>query len=270
MAAMFKSTTLALALLSATAGALDAQGVSGYAPGTHRYRVTREAKSTQEMMGQTQSGTISTFEEFTLDLRPGGRDTMRFSITIDTASRQSDLPGAGDPPPAKGRKVSGQISPRGVVQHLDKDTTSGADISAGYRTFLPHLPAAALTAGMTWTDTVRTPFNQGGIEGTTVTIIASRVLGDTTIGTEKAWRVERTGALSMSGTGNQNGADLILTGAGTAKGQSYLGTTGVYFGATSTQSLNISIQVPAASMTIPIDQTTVTKVERVAAAPPSR
>ena len=271
MTPMFKSIATAFVLLSSTAAALDAQGASAaYAPGTHRYRVTREAKSTQEMMGQTQSGTITTFEEFTLDLRPGAKDTMRFSITIDSASRQSDLPGAGDAPPAKGRKVSGQISPRGVVHQFDRDTTASDDISAGYRTFLPHLPAGGITAGRTWTDTVRTPFNQGGIEGSTVTVIASRVLGDTTIGGEKAWRVERTGALSMSGTGNQNGADLILAGTGTANGVSYLATSGVYLGAASTQNLKISIEVPAASMTIPIDQTTVTKIERVAGAPPSR
>jgi hypothetical protein len=270
MPAMLKSTAFAFALLSASTAALDAQGAAAaYAPGTHRYRVTRESKSTQEMMGQTQSGTVSTFEEFTLDLRPGGRDTMRFSITFDSASRQSDIPGAGETPPAKGRRISGQISPRGVVQQFDKDTTAVDDISAGYRTFLPHLPTGTITLGTTWTDTVRTPFSQGGIEGTTITIIASRVLGDTTIAGQKAWRVERTGALSMSGAGNQNGADLVLAGTGTANGISYLGTSGTYLGAASTQNLKMSIQVPAASMTIPIDQTTVTKVERVAA-PPSR
>ena len=56
---------------------------------------------------------------------------------------------------------------------------------------------------MTWSDTLTAPFNQGGIEGTTVTVIDSQVVGDTTVGDQKVWRIERAGTLSMSGTGNQ-------------------------------------------------------------------
>jgi len=263
---MFKTATLTFALLFAAASVAAAQAAaSAYAPGSHRYRITREAKSTQEMMGQTQSGTVTTYEELTLDLRAAGRDSMRFSFTIDSTFRQSDLPGAGESGAAKGRKISGQLSARGMVHQFDKDSTGVADVSAGYRNFLPQLPAGGVKAGMMWSDTLQTPFSQGGIEGTTVTIIASRVLGDTTVGGQKAWRIERIGTLSMSGTGNQQGTDLILNGAGTANGVSYIGETGVYLGATSTQDLSITVEVPAASMTIPISQTTLTKVERIPA-----
>ena len=255
---------VALLVILAAAPASEAQSAAAaYAPGVHRYRVTREARSSQEVMGTVQTGTVTTFEELTLDLRAAARDTMRFSFTVDSASRQSDMPGAGDMPPIKGRRVSGRVSAQGMVFDFDRDSSGAEDLSAGYRNFLPHLPAQPFAVGLTWADTVRTPFTQAGIQGTTMTIIASRVLGDTTIGDQKAWRLERTGTLSMSGTGNQDGADLILSGAGTANGVSYIAASGVYLGASSTQELSINVEVPAASMTIPIKQTTVTKIERI-------
>lgn len=265
---MLKSATVALVLLTVGAAALEAQAAStGYAPGTHRYRVTRESKSVQEMMGQSQAGAISTFEEFTLDLRPAGKDTLRFSITIDSASRTSDAPTGTEEPVRKGLKVSGRVAPNGAFHQFDREPKVDEALSGPYRNFLPQLPAAGVKMGATWSDTIRAPFSQGGIDGTTVTTIDSRVLGDTTVGGQKAWRIERTGRLSMSGTGNQNGADLILSGSGTASGMSLIGTNGVYLGATSTQDLSMTVEVPAASMTIPIKQTTVVRIERIAGAP---
>ena len=263
---MPKTLTVALLAILGIAFTVEAQGTGTvYAPGAHRYRVTREARSSQEVMGNAQTNVVTTYEELTLDLRGGTRDTLRFSFTIDTASRQSDMPGAGETPPAKGRRISGRVSTRGLVHDFDRDSSGAEDISAGYRNFLPQLPARPLAAGMTWTDTMRTPFTQAGIQGTTMTIIASRVLGDTTVAGQKAWRVERRGTLSMSGTGNQDGTDLILSGAGTATGVSLIAQNGVYLGANSTQDLSINVEVPAASVTIPIKQTTVTRIERIGA-----
>ena len=260
---MSKTVVAMLAILAAASAAEAQTAAAAYAPGVHRYRVTREARSSQEVMGTVQTGTVTTVEELTFDLRAAALDTMRFSFTIDSASRQSDMPGASEAPPAKGRRVSGRVSPRGLVIDFDPDSSGAEDISAGYRNFLPYLPAQPLAAGMAWADTVRTPFTQAGIQGMTMTIIASRVVGDTTIGGQKAWRLERTGTLSMSGTGNQDGADLILTGAGTATGVSHITAGGVYLGANSTQELSIKVEVPAASMTIPIKQTAVTRIERI-------
>ena len=260
------SSVLLLAVATAVAGAQAA--TNAYTTGVHRYRITREGRSSQEVMGQTQTGTTTTVEEFTLDLRPGGRDTLRFTYTIDSASQQANPP-AAEPPMLKGRKISGQISARGLVHQFDKDTSGAEDISAGYRNFLPQIPATGLKVGATWADTLRTPFTQGGINGTTQSIIVSRVTGDTTIADQRAWRLERTGTLTMSGTGSQQGTDLVLAGSGSATGASWISTTGVYLGASSTQTLELTVQVPMANLTIPIKQTTVTKIERLPA-PASR
>lgn len=266
---MPKTLLAALAIL-AVASVSEAQTTGAtYPAGAHRYRVTRESRSSQEMMGNVQTSTITTYEEFTLDLRASGRDTMRFTFTIDSATRQSDMPGAGDAPPPKGHRLSGRISPRGVVHDFDRDSSGIDAVGTAYRNFLPHLPAQPLAAGLTWTDTVRTPVSQAGIQGTSMTIVASKVLGDTTIAGEKAWRIERSATLSMTGTGHQDGADLFLSGTGTANGVSLIAANGVYLGARAEQEISINVEVPAASMTIPIRQTTVTRVERIGA-PASR
>lgn len=259
---MSKLIAALVALLAAST--LEAQdAAAGYAPGTHRYRVTREARSSQEVAGTVQSGTVTTLEELTLDLRAAARDTLRFTVTIDSAARLSDMPGAGDTPPVKGRRISGRISSGGSFHDFDPESAADAEMASGYRSFLPRLPAQPLGPGLTWTDTVQTPLTQAGIQGTTRTIIVSRVVGDTIIAGRKAWRVERTGTLTMSGTGNQDGTDLILTGAGTATGISHIAAGGVYLGGTSNQELALTVEVPAASMRIPIRQTAVTRVERI-------
>ena len=260
--AMSKVAAVVLSML-AVAPMLEAQGSAGYAPGSHRYRVVREARSTQEMMGTTQAGTVTTHEEFTLELAASGRDTLRFAFTIDSASRQSDLPGPGEAPLPKGRRITGRMATRGSFHAFDTAGASTDDIPPGYRSFLPILPAEPLKTGVAWTDTVRTPFTQAGIQGTTQTIITSRVLGDTTIGERKAWRIERTGALSMSGAGDQDGAGLVLAGGGSAAGFAWVGMDGTYLGGSSTQDLALRVEVPAANLMIPIKQTSTTRIERL-------
>ena len=258
---MSKIAAVVLSALAVTS-TLEAQGSGpGYAPGSHRYRIVREARSTQEVMGTTQAGTVTTREEFTLELADAGRDTLRFGFTIDSASRQSDLPGPGEAPLPKGRRITGRVAARGNFHAFDADGSNPDDIPPGYRSFLPILPAVPLAAGVAWTDTIRTPFTQAGIQGMTQTIVASRVLGDTTIGGRRAWRVERTGTLSMSGTGNQDGADLILAGGGSAAGFAWVGVDGVFLGGMSNQDLTLRVEVPAANLTIPIKQTATTRIE---------
>ena len=254
---------LLTALVTAAPAAAQVAG-TGYAPGTHRYRVTREARSSQEVMGTVQSGTVTTYEELTLDLATLSRDTMRFTFTIDSTSRQSDMPGEGEAPLPNKHRISGRIAPTGIFHGFDSAATSADETAPAFRSFLPRLPAGPLTVGSSWTDTVGTPFTQAGIQGTTRTIIASRVIGDTTIGGRKAWRIERTGTLSMSGTGHEGGADLRLSGGGTATGVSHVGVDGIYLGGTSNQALALTVEVPAANLTIPIKQTAITRVERIA------
>ncbi len=267
---MFKHGALIALVALTTAEVIDAQvpdsvrAAAGaqvsYSPGTHRYRVTTKLEQRQEAMGETQENRTTSVEELTLDLTRASTDTLRFTFTVDSISLQSTVPGAGDGTGLKGRRVSGRVSPRGVIHGFDADST-GLDLSPGYRNFFVRVPAGALAQGRSWTDTVRVTLDQGGLDGTAVTITESRVVGDTTVAGQKAWRVDRSATIAMSGIGNQGGTDIVLEGVGTARGTAYLGVNGVYLGATASQQLDMKVQMPAASMTIPITQTSTTTVE---------
>jgi hypothetical protein len=263
---MSRNTVLVIVAFALAATEAAAQAGPAYVPGAHRYRVTRESKQAQEVMGETQNVSITMIEEVSLQLTPAGRDTLAFSFVLDSVSRQTDTPDAAPEAPQKGATFGGRLSPRGSVHAFNVDP-SMATAAQGYRSFFLRLPAAELKVGTAWTDTVTIALAQNGIDGSGTTVTQSRVVGDTTIGGQKAWRIDRSAVLTMSGVGNQGGTELTMKGSGTARGTAYLTSAGLYLGATSEQQLDLTVEVPAASLTIPIRQMTTTRVERIGDGP---
>jgi hypothetical protein len=123
-----------------------------------------------------------------------------------------------------------------------------------FRYFLPRVPAGALRVGAAWADTVRQPFSSQGITGTSTLVVASRVVGDTAIGGRPAWRVARTGEVTMSGTGMQRETELALEGTGRLTGESWLDGRGIYLGAEESQTMDMRVEAPKLRLTIPISQ----------------
>lgn len=251
----------------AGAGVIRAQTFA-YAAGQQQYRITSTIRRTQEVGAQKMSDSATSVQVISVALAPKAKDTLRFTYTIDslrTSMAEAEALLAG----MRGKQITGTMSLRGDVftfePPADAASQMGGQEYQSLRTFLIHFPNASLRAGVTWVDTVSNKFSTMGIDGTETTIVTSRVAGDTSIGGQKAWRVERAAAVTLSGTGNQNGQALVVNGTRTVQGVGYVSRDGVYLGANSTQQAKTTINAPGAGQSMVISQSATTKIERVGA-----
>jgi hypothetical protein len=252
------------ALSVAAADGLQAQDVV-YSPGTYQCRLSTELRQKQEMMGQTQEAHRTAAQHITVKLDRQAGDVLGFSITVDS-SKTNAPPGQPTGENLVGKTVTGTVSPRGRVltftAPVDSATTEAEFRSL--RSFFVRLPDKA-TRGAAVTDTVSDTINTQGLEIKQFVIMTSTVAGDTTIDGQRAIILERNGTMTMNGDGEQGGQELLLDGKGTVTGKLYVSAAGSLLGGQITNDAQMSVSVPAANMTIPITQTSTSKIERVAA-----
>jgi hypothetical protein len=269
---MSKSILAALAVVAVAAPAA-AQDFA-YKPGTQQYRLEQVLSQTQEMQGQVMDMSLASAQFISLAAAPQGGglgltytiDSVRFDAP--TGSMAAMAGGAADQRAAQakaltGKKVVATVSPLGVVSSIGAaDTTDAAarSVAPGFRTFLIAFPSAAVKSGMTWTDTVSATMNNMGIDVKSTAVNTYTVTGDTTAYGRKAWKVAHTGTLTLSGSGNTQGADVKLSGTGSSTGLSLVGADGVYLGGTTDQTQAMTVEVPAAGMSIPITNKVATKI----------
>jgi len=264
------AVALALAAVAAPAAAQD----FAYKPGAQQYRLEQTLSQTQEMQGQLMDMTLASAQFISLAAASQGSG-LGLTYTIDsvrfdppTGSMAAMAGGAAEQREAQAKALTGKqvvatISPLGVVSSLAAaDTTDQAarNVAPGFRTFLIAFPNAAVKSGMTWTDTVSATMNNMGIDVKSTAINKYTVTGDTTAYGRKAWKVAHTGTLTLSGAGNTQGADVTLSGTGSSTGTSLVGVDGIYLGGTTDQTQTMTVEVPAAGMSIPITNKVATKI----------
>jgi hypothetical protein len=252
----------AMLLVAAT---LPAIGQIHYEPTVQHYRLHSTVQRSQEMNGQKTDGLITNEQQVTMTiLAPAAKraltekDTLHFAVTLDSVNMSSNLAvQLPDISVMQGTKVSGIMLPSGKVLSFGSDTkaTDGVDresIVASMAHFLLTLPATA-GAGTKWVDTATTNVSKDGNALTTQTITTSSVIGDTTVAGQKAWRVQRSSTLTISGSQMQENQKITMDGTGSGEAMYYIGANGVYLGSTATQSMKETVK--AAGTVIPVTQT---------------
>jgi len=258
-----KLTVAVAAAALSIAGAAQAQDLA-YGPGTFQYRLDTQVHAKQEMMGQTQEVHRNASQHITLTLDQQAGDVLGFAITVD--SSQADSPEAqAQSANIVGKTVTGTVSQLGrVLTFSAPEDSAVADAEfRNLKQFFIRLPDKT-TRGASVVDTLADTINTQGLQIEQFVVMTSTVAGDTTINGEKAIILERTGNMSMTGGGEQGGQELVMDGTGTVTGKLYVGATGILSGQME-NSAQMSVSVPAASMTIPITQVATSKFERVSA-----
>lgn len=263
--------TFAAGLIAAGAVSAPAVGAqAAYKPGTHSYRVDQAIAAKQTMQGQTAESSANTVQLISLSLAQAPQG-LQFSLVVDSAS--TSLTGAA---PAQqdaanaamreleGKKVTGTMTPQGKAVDLQASDSSAASTQMvnSARGFLPKLPAGGLKAGASWNDSVTSSFNNNGVDGKTTVVSTHAVAGDTTIAGQPAWHITQKGTVRMVGAGVSQGAQISLDGSGTVNGDAYVSKDGVYLGGDQSLTQSMTIEVPAAGLTIPMEQKVTTKVRR--------
>lgn len=248
----------------AGAAALPAQGHLGYAPGAQRYHLVSIITRSQEMAGQKTQFRITNEQQVSVKLEQRGRDTLDFAYTLDSSRITSDPPAElPDVGKLQGTMVHGSMSPLGKVYTASVMGAQEADsknLVDGMTRFLVTLPKDA-KVGSTWTDTTRNSVKAEGNNLDMNTVTTSKILGDTTFAGKKAWRVQRSSVLVISGDQNQNGQRMHIDGHGTGASMYYISETGTYLGSAGSQNMAMSISLPGSGQTVPVNQTVTSKVE---------
>lgn len=253
--------SIAAALVAGLAGQVQAQDLA-WIPGKFQYRLSTQLNQKQEVMGQTQEAKRSASQHITLQLDRKDKETLAFAITLD--STKSDAPDVQSQNKIVGKTATGTLSPGGkvltFVAPLDSATTE-SDFR-NLRQFFVRLPANA-SRGSTVVDTIADSFDAQGLKIKQEVVMTSTVAGDTTIDGQKAIVLERQGALTMTGEGEQNGMALVLDGTGTLSGKLFYSAAGGLIGGEMENSAEMSVTVPAQNMVVPITQVSTSKIERV-------
>ena len=248
-----------------------AEAQFAYQPGAHRYRLEQVMTSTQEAMGQTMTNTMTTVQVIAVQLAPAG-DSLAVTFTLDSARITAEVPQLQAQAQAEidkvmGRRISGHVSPRGHMGELQveqaTDSVGDEALAAGFRNFFPRMPAAAIQAGTSWTDTTSTTFNTSGIEGTATSVVTYTIEGDTTVSGRQAWRVAQKGTVTTNGMGNSQGQELALSGGGTIEGVALVAKDGLYLGSESQLDQSMTVQVVAMGMEVPLTQSIRSEVRMV-------
>jgi hypothetical protein len=241
-----------------TAAAARAATSLRYAAGTGHYRYESQSHVEQEIMGQTQGFDVSTAVLMTVALAEAA-DNLGVAITIDSLTLS--LP-AGVPSPdpaelaaARGQTVHIVSSPQGRVISLtppDSASTTLQQLANGFREFLPQLPAGRADSGTSWTDSSSTTLPSGGVRLTIHTTRQHRVVGWEDRAGTRALHLATTASYTLSGSGESQGQEMSLAGAGQRTSDAYVSEAGIFLNGTVSDSSLVNATVVSAGVVVPV------------------
>jgi len=253
----------ALVLSLALPAAATAQGFE-YAAGTAQYRIRSQQKAGQEMMGQKQEFESSNNQLVTVNVARASKDTMSMSIVLDSISAVGPM-GAGMDK-LRGSKVVAKLSPFGAVYSAvgptDDSIPNGAQLTEEMSRFLPKI-RARLATGSTWSDTTTGKVKQGTMDVERKVVANYKVVGDTTVGGEKSWKIARDAVTSLSGSGMNQGQQMSMEGTSNANGTLLVSQKGTFLGGESEDHATVKIVLAANGMEVGVTTVANTKIEKV-------
>ena len=240
---------------------VSAQGV-GYAAGTTTYRLSTSTKGSQTSPMGNQDFAIDARQQLTVNLANQAKDTMVATVTLDSLSVKS-AQGAPDLSRLLGSKFVSYMSPTGRV--YSTRAAEGADpmlaqVTDNVARFLPTY-RSDMKAGMTWSDTVSGKVSQQGLELDRTIISNYKVVGDTSVGGEKALKIERASSVKAAGSGSTQGTPISLESTTTSNAVFFLTPRGHYLGGRQHDDIAVKITILAQGAEITIKQLAESRIE---------
>jgi len=183
------------------------------------------------------------------------------------SSAQGDM--SPDMSTVKGKSFDMVLSPLGSevdVSGAEAITyamaTETRNLSSGFKMFFPDLPGKPVKVGDTWPSSAGTEEKTSSMKIQLNFENVNTLEGFETVDGMECARISSQVTGTITGTGSQMGADLTF--AGTSKGKDvwyFAVKEGIFVKAMSESTTEMSIDVAAAGMTIPVTQTTKTEVK---------
>ncbi len=232
-----------------------------YGPFTAVYAVASHNHNEQEFGGQVQTVDFSMTYYITATAVGTGGATQ-LTITLDSIPTMSDLPAAAgiskeEIQRAAGSTYRGILAPDGEIVDF-RGTTSGGQfaeqLNTGMERFFPRIPRGGVAPGQTWSDSVSTTTQSGGLDMSIQTTTAYAAGDWITHNGTAALAVTAVADYTVSGGGSQGGMDIGVDGSGVRHSQLYLAQDGRYLGGTSADTSNVVATVAAMGAMIPVTQ----------------
>jgi hypothetical protein len=230
------------------------------------YTNTEEMAQVMEVMGQTVDAHTKGGGTFSFSAKGKKDQNLLLGVTIDDMSITITSP-MGDQSPdmstVKGKSFDMVVSPLGAeidvsgAEAITYQSANGtSNVAPGFKLFFPDLPGKPLKIGDTWPSSAAVDDTSGGMNIKMAFQYVNTLEGLETVDGMECARIKSDYTGTLSGTGNQQGMDMVLTGTGKGTDLWYFAVKeGIYLKATSDATYEISIAVSAAGMTIPMTQT---------------
>jgi hypothetical protein len=230
------------------------------------YTNSEEMAQVMEVMGQTVDSHTKGGGTITFSAKGKKDQNLLLGVTIDDMSMTISGPTGNLSPdlsPVKGKSFDMVVSPLGsevdvsAAEAITYQSANGtANVASGFKLFFPDLPGKPIKVGDTW------PSSSGAedkSEGMAIKLdfqYVNTFEGLETIDGMECARIRSQVTGTLSGTGNQQGMDMTISGTGKGTDLWYFAVKeGIYVKATSDATYELAIAVSAAGMTIPMTQT---------------
>ena len=257
-AALLLATPLAALPLRAQGGGVE------YSAGTTRYRLHTTTKGSQTSPMGNQDFQIEARQQLTVNVAKPAKDTIIATVTLDSlslksAQMQQDVSGL------VGSKFVTYLSPTGQFYSIQKNANAdplAAQVTESVARFLPSY-RRNLKAGLTWADTTSGKVSQQGMEVDRTIISNYKVLGDTAISGETAFKIQRLSTVKAAGSGTAQGTPVALESATSSTAMIFLSPKGVYLGGRQNDDINVKITILAQNAEISIKQQAESRIEAI-------
>ena len=276
--ARFTATVGAAALLVLTVYAAQKTTVLEYKLPAGRsltYQYKQDQAQVMEVQGQTMDTQVSNANTVTFKSKGLKDKNLLLGATIDdiTLTATSSMTGDMSPDMAgvKGKSFDMVLSPLGAEVDVTgaEAITYGIsgesqNISSQFKVFFPDLPGKPVKVGDTWPSS--DSFDQGS---TSMSIRSASQYVNTLEGFEtvdgmECARISAQITGTVSGTGNQGGMDLTMSGTSKGKMVWYFAVKeGIFVKATTETTSEVSVDVSAAGMTIPVTGTIKSEIKLI-------
>lgn len=232
------------------------RGAIVYGPVTRRqYRLDSRDSIAMEMPDGSLQRTVTVKTSYlTVSLRPRGQD---FSADIMLDSMMLDRPNSMLQPlvdSARGTRWQGIVRRTGRLDSVvaSHPTIFGEQVRAMLQRLLPILPDSGADAGDHWQDQTTMPYQiMAGFEATENRVSTYRAGKVEDISGSRVMTIQSTMTFTVTGSGSGFGQEIRFEGAGAAEGVHRLLPSGVLDQAQVTDSLRLTLTVPAVGQSVP-------------------
>ena len=237
------------------------------------YQSKSEEAQVMEIQGNPMDTHTTNTSTFTFKAKGLKDKNFLLGVTIDDIAATMASSAQGDMSPdmsgVKGKSFDMVLSPLGAevdvsgAEAITYDIASETrNLSSGFKIFFPDMPGKPLKVGDTWPSSAGTEEKTSSMKIQINFENVNTLEGFETVDGMECARISSQVTGTITGTGSQMGSDLTFSGTSKGKDVWYFAVKeGIFVKATSESTTEMSVDVSAAGMTIPVTQTTKAEVK---------